>query len=354
MATIYNVTVYYELFTQLYNKFPLRKAVRSKRLEKCVKVFCYKLYIETFIMNSEVNNKEKQFMSTGTAELLQKRHLKLEEKLCRYRSHLTFLSECDADGIIPNGFRLKWTLNLGNSTEGKNDNSNVDSIMNEASRKLIRESIEVCKIELKNTENVLSTVVDQIKTSLGESVLLDIQNSQKSALNALSDKITRTKQKKIKMLRNAKSHQTIHRMNNVKTKHMDISKDGNCFFRCVSQFMYNTQNRHLDVRQQIMSTIIDNKEYYSELIEGNFQTHVDNVSSPKAWATEAEILAASETFNIDIFVKTKVGSTMKWNRYSRNPNCDHSSNFMTIMHENSHFSLILNLERPCSCLKKKN
>ena len=68
MATIYNVTVYYELFTQLYNKFPLRKAVRSKRLEKCVKVFCYKLYIETFIMNSEVN-KEKQFMSTGTAEL---------------------------------------------------------------------------------------------------------------------------------------------------------------------------------------------------------------------------------------------------------------------------------------------
>ena len=60
-------------------------------------------------------------------------------------------------------------------------------------------------------------------------------------------------------------------------------------------------------------------------------------------------MAASETFNWEIFIKTIVDGNFSWIRHSIKPNCDHVIPCISILHENQHFSLIINNERPCQC-----
>lgn len=57
----------------------------------------------------------------------------------------------------------------------------------------------------------------------------------------------------------------------------------------------------------IVNNIITKKNYYSNFIDLNFERHIENVSKSNGhsstWATEAEIIAASETYNFEIFIK---------------------------------------------------
>jgi len=146
---------------------------------------------------------------------------------------------------------------------------------------------------------------------------------------------------------------TDHKHHKMNKNNIDILKNGNCFFRCISKYLYDTQERHQDVRQQTVTTITADQNFYLEFIDGDFQTHIHNVfksnGDSTSWATEAEILATSETYNIEIFIHTKTGQTNQWNRYSRNEHCDHNKPYTTIVHENNHFSLVQNLQRPCKC-----
>jgi hypothetical protein len=53
-------------------------------------------------------------------------------------------------------------------------------------------------------------------------------------------------------------------------------------------------------------------------------------------------MAASETFNCEIFIKTMVDGNFSWIRHSIKPNCDHDIPYISILHENQHGSLIIN------------
>ncbi|MEL7309421.1 MAG: endonuclease/exonuclease/phosphatase family protein, partial [Pseudomonadota bacterium] len=55
-------------------------------------------------------------------------------------------------------------------------------------------------------------------------------------------------------------------------------------------------------------------------------------------------------YNIDVFVRSKIGQTWNWYRYSIYENCEHSRGFITIQHENNHYNLIVNINRPCRCM----
>ncbi|CAC5399356.1 unnamed protein product [Mytilus coruscus] len=277
-----------------------------------------------------------QLQSVGNIESWSTRLLKLCEKKCRYGSHLSFLETCDRLKIIPKGFNLKWTLNLGKVDASHHEN--VNNILENSSYQLIKESI-------KNHENELQKIVD---------------------------KITRTKSKKISALKsqsyelhnNKRSTTDIQtRTNPIKEQNIDIIKDGNCFFRCISKYLFDTQERHEDIRHQILTTISTNKNFYTKFIDGDFDTHINNISKTNghcsSWATEAEIIAACETYNVDFFIKTKVGLIDKWNHFSRNKHCNHGMPYtwyITILHENNNFSLVQNIPRPCTCnlIKKPN
>ena len=132
-----------------------------------------------------------------------------------------------------------------------------------------------------------------------------------------------------------------------------MQKDGNCFFRCISSYLHNTDVYHENIRHEVRNALSKNKDFYSQLIDGDFDQHTNNMEQTNGntdtWATEAEIMAASETFNCEIFIKTIVDGNFSWIRHSIKPNCDHDIPYISILHANQHFSLIINNVRPCQC-----
>jgi hypothetical protein len=65
-----------------------------------------------------------------------------------------YLQKC-SNNIIPNGFRLKWKMNLDSCKEKQ---LSVKEILDETSGKLIEESIKVSKAELIKTNTILETL----------------------------------------------------------------------------------------------------------------------------------------------------------------------------------------------------
>lgn len=56
------------------------------------------------------------------------------------------------------------------------------------------------------------------------------------------------------------------------------------------------------------------------------------------YAIDVEIIAASDLFEIDMFVQTEINHSIDWSRYSSSSDCDQSKMFITIQHQNEHFS----------------
>ena len=137
----------------------------------------------------------------------------------------------------------------------------------------------------------------------------------------------------------------------------DVVGDGNCFFRCISLSLYSTQEKHKEVREKIVATVQNDKQFYKERIDGNFDQHVKEVSlsdgSGSSWATEAECLAASETYDRDIFVYDERRTPAEWFRYSRPDTCNHRRKYIKILCTGSHFKLVNDDGRPCKCRENR-
>jgi hypothetical protein len=129
-----------------------------------------------------------------------------------------------------------------------------------------------------------------------------------------------------------------------KSTNISILKDGYCFFHCISEYLNDTQEEHEQIREEVIDTSSANKQFYSQLINGKFEQLIHNMKQTdghtNTWTTESEIIAASKTFNIEIFVQSMINGKHEWIRYSRNSDCDHSIQFKAIRHQNNHFSLI--------------
>ena len=88
--------------------------------------------------------------------------------------------------------------------------------------------------------------------------------------------------------------------------------DGNCFFRCISVFFNGDEDKHEDIRRNVVETLKGNKDGYKHLVDGDFDTHIHNMSkatgSKNSRATEAELCATSETYDCGIYVFAKAGT----------------------------------------------
>ena len=131
-----------------------------------------------------------------------------------------------------------------------------------------------------------------------------------------------------------------------------IVGDGNCFFRCISQFFNGTQMHHKTIREKIVHTMKGNKEFYSQYIDDtDIDRHIDNITRSEAahetdtsfWATEAEILAASETYKRIIFIKRLIGNSWEWHKYSYNNQLYERRDGIPILYNGNHYSLIKNI-----------
>ena len=78
-------------------------------------------------------------------DILWLRLYKQHERKIRFESHRTCLQDCLAKEVIPKGFNLKLTLNLGSNGGGDN---NIKNILNDTSEKLLKEILKVCELQI--------------------------------------------------------------------------------------------------------------------------------------------------------------------------------------------------------------
>ncbi|XP_031550935.1 uncharacterized protein LOC116288302 [Actinia tenebrosa] len=87
-----------------------------------------------------------------------------------------------------------------------------------------------------------------------------------------------------------------------------IAKDGSCLFRAVSEQVHNCQARHLDVRNQCIAFMRQNRGLFEEFVEGPFDHHLFKLQNPKEWAGQVEITALSQMYRKDFVVYQDINS----------------------------------------------
>lgn len=101
----------------------------------------------------------------------------------------------------------------------------------------------------------------------------------------------------------------------------NIGGDGNCFFRCLSFLITNTEENHAVLRQLTVQAIQQSHLHSAtQTVEEYIQlTKVDSVN---VWSTEVEVLAAASLLQTDIYTYALHGHCWKWLRYPACGNLD--------------------------------
>ena len=96
-----------------------------------------------------------------------------------------------------------------------------------------------------------------------------------------------------------------------------ILGDGNCFFRALSQVLYDSQDQHGKIRCKIVEYVADNPNIFAPLVTGqsSVEQHLVNMSTPGVWATQVEIQAATEVYGVPLYLKPSTTS-YHWHCYS--------------------------------------
>ena len=139
-------------------------------------------------------------------------------------------------------------------------------------------------------------------------------------------------------------------------REIKVKGDGNCFFRCLSFHIFGNESRHGDIRKEIVTFMTANSEDFSPYVDGSIQEHLRNMSFAdgrrESWATEAEVMAASALYEVNVKVKVKYrGSRFVWHTYtfrvnSNTANVVRSSQIpytksMHVVYRSNHYNFLL-------------
>ena len=132
-----------------------------------------------------------------------------------------------------------------------------------------------------------------------------------------------------------------------------IEKDGNCFFRCISQIISGTQAHHQQLRGEVCRFIAtDGREFTQKYLRTKFYKETSSLAYLRQsamtqsgiWATDVEIVNVAKMFSTDVFVATKQHSPehqwrrIDWLRYS---GCDSTKSLgIYITNYDNHFDLL--------------
>lgn len=86
-----------------------------------------------------------------------------------------------------------------------------------------------------------------------------------------------------------------------------IRGDGNCFFRALSLFLYNTQEQHHKVRMDIAKFEAENEHQFAALLidptgRQTIGQHIESINKPRVWASQIELQAAAEFYRIPLYL----------------------------------------------------
>ncbi|KAK3106951.1 hypothetical protein FSP39_003763 [Pinctada imbricata] len=274
---------------------------------------------------------------------------RLTEKKARYVSLHKFLTECKRNKVIPKGFQIKWRLNLGSNRQNK---VKIHRILDKSSEMIIDETIEICQNELEDIENRISQEKQKVlKKNVNERYYEEeIEKEYESQLH----KLRQSKKKQIQSLRGrnryARSKDQSLRVQEPQVEISQVRGDGNCFYRCVSLHLYGTDENHKEIRADIAKEIQTDPSFFKRYVDIDIDKHVENTrrsdGSIESYATEAELIACSKLFDIDIHVTSDIDNPV-WHRYSVNDVCSHS-NCLLLHYQSNHFNYLRSQKCPCS------
>ena len=140
----------------------------------------------------------------------------------------------------------------------------------------------------------------------------------------------------------------------------NVGSDGHCYFRCISLAFTRSEKDYMKYRHEIVDMLRSTNNIYQSFLNANetLESHLVNMSkeegSAEIWATEAEIWATSEKYDIDVFVRKGLLENFLMHSALKgetdiNHHCDHERDFIALHNENDHYQLVVCDTRPCTC-----
>ena len=84
---------------------------------------------------------------------------------------------------------------------------------------------------------------------------------------------------------------------------VNITGDGNCFFRSVSHELYHTETHHAQIRALAIQHLINCPEHFIESnTDQSWMQYLQNMSGPGTWADHIMIQAVANSYNLRINV----------------------------------------------------
>ena len=130
-------------------------------------------------------------------------------------------------------------------------------------------------------------------------------------------------------------------------KVMPTLGDGNCFFRTITQLIYNTQEQHTTVRNEIISYIENNLTRFRQLLlsrDITIEQHTAWMKNIGEWATQVELQAATEVdyTHIYLFTLTPSRDFYSWYCYEPKTQSEQLQRHIEIAHPSGvHFEVVL-------------
>lgn len=84
----------------------------------------------------------------------------------------------------------------------------------------------------------------------------------------------------------------------------DVSNDGNCFFRAVSDQFYGSEDYHMKLRERACDYLLLHQDHYKHFIdeEQSFDQYVNDMRNDGVWADNLELQAISMAYKVNIRV----------------------------------------------------
>ena len=80
--------------------------------------------------------------------------------------------------------------------------------------------------------------------------------------------------------------------------------------------IFKTEEKHAEIRKQIVERLKNQKNKFKPyIVAEQYDKYLEVMSKDGEWGTQAEIFAASDLFDRDIYVYTKYGTGHEWLRY---------------------------------------
>ena len=216
----------------------------------------------------------------------------------------------------------------------------IESIKRDASLKLM----EIC---LTAYQEKLSECIDQIETIQNNNSINRCDESTHE-ISQIAEADGKCKARKLKKLQDTASlnepYSTVSpQRDNRVFKEYIVKGDGNCFYRCLSKYLYGEETKHIQIRNNIVNYMDQNRHLHSQYVDGNMEDHLLEQRStdghPSSYATEAALFAAADRYRLNVLVKNSVQKDSGWNEHKptvKGRGCRE----IRLLHKNEHFNLL--------------